>query len=101
MKPALRRVARLVAPERPDFTITAGLPDARFEPQQVGWLTFQIDQRLIDLPVRIDPREPFGMVQIEIEHPDEAELSGVAGEAAGGLLRVGGVAAGRPKEPGT
>ena len=81
LKPALRSVSRLLSPERPDFTITAGLPDARMEPQEIGWLTFDLDQRLIDLVVRIDPREPFGYVQIDIEYPEEAELGGLAGAA--------------------
>jgi len=81
IKPALRGVCRLVAPERPDFTVTAGLPDARVEPQEIGWLTFELDQRLVDLAVRIDPREPYGHVQIDIEYPDEAGLGGLAGQA--------------------
>ncbi len=81
LKPALRQVARLVAPERPGFTVMAGLPDGRVEPQEVGWLTFDLEQHLIDLPVRIDPREPYGFIEIQIEYPEEAELSGLAGQA--------------------
>lgn len=81
LKPTLRTVARLVSPERPGFTVTAGLPVAREERQEIGWLTFSLDQRLIDLPVRLDPREPYGFVEIAIEYPEEAELGGLAGEA--------------------
>ena len=81
LKPSLRAVARLVAPERPSFTVTAGLPDARVEPQEIGWLTFELEQHLIDLAVRIDPREPYGFVQIDFEYPEEMELAGLAGAA--------------------
>ena len=81
LKPELRKVARLVAPERPEFTVTAGPPDATMESQQIGWLTFDLGQRLIDLAVRIDPREPYGSIQLDIEYPDLGELSGLAGEA--------------------
>jgi hypothetical protein len=81
LKPSLRKMAKLVAPERPDFTITAGPKDARMESQQVGWLTFDLDQNLIDLLVRIDPREPFGFIQIDFEYPEEMPLSGLAGQA--------------------
>lgn len=81
LKPSLRIACRLVSPERPGFVVTAGLASAREEPQEVGWLTFSLDQRLIDLPVRLDPREPYGSVEIAIEYPAEAELGGLAGEA--------------------
>lgn len=81
LKPALRKLARLVTPERPEFTVTAGVVGARVEPQQIGWLTFELEQRLIDLAVRIDPREPYGFIQLDIEYPDEADLSGLAGQA--------------------
>jgi len=81
LKPTVRGVSRLVAPQRPDFTITAGLPDARTELQEIGWLTFELEQHLIDLAVRIDPREPYGFIQVDIEYPDEMELAGLAGAA--------------------
>jgi hypothetical protein len=79
LKPELRRAARLVAPERPEVTVSAGLPDARHEPHEIGWLTYQLHGRLIDLAVRIDPREPWGSITLELEHPDE--LSRLAAEA--------------------
>ena len=79
LKPELRAVARLVAPERPDVSVSAGLPDARHEPFEIGWLTYQIDGRLIDLAVRINPQEPWGGITIEFEHPDE--LAGLAADA--------------------
>ena len=81
LKPALRAAARLVSPERPGFTVTAGLPGVREERQEIGWLTFSLDQRLIDLSVRLDPREPYGSVEVAVEYPEEAELGGLAGDA--------------------
>jgi len=81
LKPTVRGFAKLVTPQRPDFTITAGLPNVRTEPQEIGWLTFELEQHLIDLPVRIDPREPFGFIQVDFEYPEEMELAGLAGAA--------------------
>jgi hypothetical protein len=81
LKPTLREVSRLVTPERPEFTVVAGLPEGRVEKQEVGWLTFEVDQHLLDIVVRIDPREPYGFLQLDFEYPDEMELSGVAGMA--------------------
>jgi hypothetical protein len=63
LKPALRAVCKLVSPERPEFTVMAGLPDGRVEKQEVGWLTFELEQHLIDIVVRIDPREPYGFLR--------------------------------------
>jgi hypothetical protein len=84
LKPTLRRIARLVTPERPDVSVVAGQPDAKFEPQEVGWLTYQLGQHLLDMVIRIDPREPWGGVRIELEHPEE--LAGLAGEALADYL---------------
>ncbi len=81
LKPTVRAVSKLVAPQRPDFTVTAGLPTGRIEPQEIGWLTFELEQHLIDLAVRIDPREPYGFIQVDFEYPEEMELSGLAGAA--------------------
>ena len=81
LKPELRRAARLVAPERPEVTVTAGAPDARFEPRQVGWLTYQVRDRLIDLSVQIDPREPWGGITLDVEHPEEQGIAGLAADA--------------------
>ena len=86
LKPALRSIAKLIRPERPGFIMTAGLNSAREEPQEIGWLTFSLDQRLIDLPVRLDPREPDGFVEIGVEYPEEAELGRTGGRRAGGVL---------------
>lgn len=78
LKPTLRTVARLVSPERPAVTVLGDTGDARYEPLEVGWLTYQIGPHLLDAVVRIDPREPWGGVTIEF---DEAkELAGLAGE---------------------
>lgn len=79
LKRTIRQAARLVAPERPAVTVSAGLPDARHEPAEVGWLTYQIRGRLIDLAVRIDPREPWGAITLELEYADE--LAGLAADA--------------------
>jgi hypothetical protein len=81
LKPALRAAARLVAPERPEGQVTFGVPGARLEPQEVGWLTYQLGGHLIDLVVRLDPREPWGGVRVEIEYPEEQELAGLAADA--------------------
>lgn len=81
LKPTLRAVSRLVAPERPEGQITFGMPDARLEPQENGWLTYQLGGHLFDLLVRIDPREPFGGITLTIEHSEEQEAAGLAAEA--------------------
>jgi hypothetical protein len=79
LKDAVRAAARLVEPERPDLTVIAGVPGARFEPLEAGWLTYQLGGRWIDLAVRIDPREPFGFIRFDID--DAAEFAEAAGEA--------------------
>lgn len=79
LKQTVREASRLVAPERPAVTVSAGLPDARHEPHEVGWLTYQIGGRLLDLTVRIDPREPWGSITLDLEYPDE--LAGLAADA--------------------
>ena len=86
LKDVLRRAARLVAPERADGQITFGLPNARLEPQEIGWLTYSLVGHPIDLAVRIDPREPFGSITLTVEHAAEHELAGLAGEALADYL---------------
>lgn len=81
LKPTLRQVAKLVTPQRPDGIITFGIGDARLELQECGWLTYQIEGHLCDLAVRLDPREPFGFIRLDIEHAEMQELSGHAAEA--------------------
>jgi hypothetical protein len=77
LKEEVRSVSRLVPPERPPITLTAGIEGARFEPLEVGWLTYQLGAYWLDLVVRIDPREPYGSIQFDLEHPEEfAELAG-------------------------
>ena len=36
---------------------------------------------MIDRPVRIDPREPWGGVRIAVKYPEEQELAGLAADA--------------------
>lgn len=84
LKETVRKASRLVSPERPDLQIHAGVPTGHFEPQQVGWLTYELGQHLLDMVVRIDPREPWGGIRIDLEHPDE--LAGMAGEALADYL---------------
>ncbi len=79
LKPALREAARLVSPERAEVSVLVGVPGARYEPLEAGWLTYQLDGRLIDLLVQIDPREPFGFIRFDIDSP--AEFTEAAGEA--------------------
>jgi hypothetical protein len=79
LKEAVRQVSRLVTPERPDTTVLFGLPEARFEPLQTGWLTYELQGRWLDLRVYIDPREPFGVIQFDIE--GASEFSAAAREA--------------------
>jgi hypothetical protein len=86
LKPELRAVARLVGPERPDVTVSAGLPDARHEPFEIGWLTYQLQGRLIDLAVRVNPQEPWGGITIEFEQPDE--LAGLAAAALAAYYEI-------------
>jgi hypothetical protein len=79
LKDALREAARLVRPERPDTQILYGAEGARFEPMEAGWLTYQIGGYLLDTVVRIDPREPFGYIRIDIDNPED--FADAAGEA--------------------
>lgn len=79
LKPTIRELARLVTPERPELTVLAGVPGARYEPLEAGWLTYQVGGTWIDLLVRIDPREPFGSIRLEIE--DGEDFAEAAGEA--------------------
>jgi hypothetical protein len=79
LKDTVREVARLVQPERPELTVIAGVPGARYEPLEAGWLTYQLGGRWIDLAVRIDPREPFGFIRFDIDGAEEfAEAAGEA-----------------------
>ncbi len=78
LKDAVRAVSRLVSPERPAVTLTAGVEGARFEPLEVGWLTYQLGAYWVDVVVRIDPREPYGFIQFELEQPEE--FADAAGE---------------------
>jgi hypothetical protein len=79
LKDTVRESARLVQPERPELTVIAGVPGARYEPLEAGWLTYQLGGRWIDLAVRIDPREPFGFIRFDIDGAEE--FAGAAGEA--------------------
>jgi hypothetical protein len=66
LKDAVRAVARLVRPERPEITFTGATTDgARIESPEVGWLTYRLADHWIDLLVQIDPREPGGFIRIE------------------------------------
>jgi hypothetical protein len=79
LKDAVRQAARLVRPERPDVTVMFGAEGARFEPLEVGWLTYQIGGYWVDMVVRIDPREPYGSIRFDIDDPQEfADLAGDA-----------------------
>jgi hypothetical protein len=81
LKPAMREAARLVAPERPEGQVTFGIPGARLEPQEIGWLTYTLSGHGFDFAVRIDPREPYGSITLDIEHPEEQEVAGMAAAA--------------------
>jgi hypothetical protein len=79
LKDTVREAARLVQPERPELTVIAGIPGARYEPLEAGWLTYQLGGHWLDLAVRIDPREPFGHIRFDIDGADEfAEAAGEA-----------------------
>lgn len=79
LKPAVRAVSRLVQPERPEVSVLVGVPGARYEPLEAGWLTYQLDGRSIDLLVQIDPREPFGFIRFDLF--GAVEFAEAAGEA--------------------
>ena len=79
LKDTVRKASRLVQPDRPELTVIAGVPGARYEPLEAGWLTYQLGGRWLDLAVRIDPREPFGFIRFDIDGADEfAEAAGEA-----------------------
>jgi hypothetical protein len=78
LKDAVREVSRLVQPERPEFTVMYGVPGARYEPLEAGWLTYQLGGQWLDLAVRIDPREPYGFIRFDIDTDDFAEAAGEA-----------------------
>src|SRR5215210_7399298 len=79
LKDTVRETAVLVSPQRPDLTVIAGIPGARYEPLEAGWLTYQLGGRWLDLAVRIDPREPFGFIRFDID--DATDFADAAGEA--------------------
>ncbi len=79
LKDTVRAASRLIQPERPEVTVLAGVPGARYEPLEAGWLTYQLGGRWLDLAVRIDPREPFGFIRFDIDGADDfAEAAGQA-----------------------
>ncbi|HXD87094.1 MAG TPA: hypothetical protein VN641_11405 [Urbifossiella sp.] len=79
LKETVREAARLVRPERPDLTVMFGTPEGHFEPLEIGWLTYQLGGYWVDIAVRIDPREPYGFIRLDID--DSAEFADAAGEA--------------------
>jgi hypothetical protein len=81
LKLTVREAARLVRPERPDVSVLVGMPGARYEPLEAGWLTYQLGGQWLDLFVRIDPREPFGFIRFDIDSAEAAEFADAAGEA--------------------
>jgi hypothetical protein len=86
LKDTVRGVARLVRPERPDLTVVFGVPDAKFEPLEVGWLTYQLGGYWVDIAVRIDPREPFGFIRFDIDGAED--FADTAGEALAGYAEA-------------
>jgi hypothetical protein len=79
LKPALRELARLIAPERPEFRLTTFPVASRVEPAEVGWLTCDLGGHVLDFVVRIDPQEPYGLVTVELDV--RPELATAAAEA--------------------
>ena len=94
LKDTVREASRLVQPERPELTVIAGVPGARYEPLEAGWLTYQLGGRWLDLAVRIDPREPFGFIRFDID--GAADFADAAGEA---LAQYAALLADMPSEP--
>ena len=84
LKDTVREVSRLVRPDRPDVTVMFGTPTARFEPMEIGWLTYQLGGYWVDVAVRIDPREPFGCIRFDIEGGED--FATAAGEALTGYV---------------
>jgi hypothetical protein len=84
LKDTVREAARLVQPERPDLTVMFGTPEGRFEPLEIGWLTYQLGGYWVDIAVRIDPREPYGFIRFDIDGGEE--FADAAGEALASYL---------------
>ncbi len=81
LKEEVREASRLVRPERPETTVMFGVPDARYEPLECGWLTYKLGGLWLDLPVRIDPREPYGSIRFDIDGSEAREFAESADEA--------------------
>lgn len=81
LKTTVREASRLVSPERPETVVNFGTPEGRYEPLEAGWLTYQLGGMWIDLFVRIDPREPFGYIQFDVDPVEAREFSDAAGDA--------------------
>jgi hypothetical protein len=86
LKQAVRDASRLVQPERPEVTVMAAPPGARYEALEIGWLTYQLGAYWMDVAVRIDPREPFGYIQFDMDTPEE--FADTAGEVLSGLAEA-------------
>lgn len=86
LKSAVRAASRLVSPERPEVAVLVGMPGARYEPMEAGWLTYQLGGRSIDLLVQIDPREPYGCIRFDITAA--AEFAEAAAEALSAYTAV-------------
>ena len=61
----------------------AAVPGARYEAMEIGWLTYQLGAYWMDVAVRIDPREPYGFIQFDMDTPEE--FADTAGEVLAGL----------------
>ncbi|MGL4424261.1 MAG: hypothetical protein ACRCZF_26635, partial [Gemmataceae bacterium] len=49
LRPLIRRVARLVKPERPELTFSGIPAGSQIVSPEIGWLTFHIGEKWLDL----------------------------------------------------
>ncbi|MGL4423983.1 MAG: hypothetical protein ACRCZF_25235, partial [Gemmataceae bacterium] len=75
----IRRVARLVKPERPELTFSGIPAGSQIVSPEIGWLTFHIGEKWLDLRVWLEPMVPGGWLRLDFDAGQElAEAAATA-----------------------